>query len=751
MFWHHLVYFIISLALLGFGISGTWLSFGEQTRIARMLTTPRAAVGFLLATLLSCFLIPTIWATTNADFTDIGELAGLVAVYSVAVLPYFFAGWILGRLYRDCADRVHAIYFADLTGAALGCLSFLALIHPLGAARLVVLATSLVVLPVFILCPGSWRYLRIGVAGAVLLCMFLKADLFEASIVPHSSKGFHLQFADLPPGEEKVVELTEWNTLCRTDVVGATNQEQKLVFIDGDAYTPLAVHHKTVPPRPFALDEPLVPNAVPYLLDPNRESVLVLGSGGGGDVYRALRAGATWVDAVEINPTTARIVKGEYRDQIGGLFDDPAVHLWNEEGRSFVRQSKRNYDVVMIHAIDTFAAMDSGAYVLAENYLYTVEAMKDYFNRLTPTGVLCITRWDYAGETPRLFAVMLEALYELGVEHPDKHILAASRVFWTAILISPTPFTAEHVLTVRENAALHDGAFYFPLAPEEREHRYQHDLNAYAAARASGQQQAYLDAHFYNVSPVRDDSPFFFNYDRLRNVRLVFQEKSSVDHVRGHWASLMMLSLLSLLSVAVLLFMLLPLLRSGQRGLPGFRLWLLYFCCLGVSFIFVEICLMQRFALLLGHPSRSLALVLASMLFFAGCGSYLKGRASLPLPAVLVWIVLAVLAAAFAYPLAIRLLLPLPLWARGLATAALVAPIALPMGMPFPTGLRLVSEKSAHSVPWMWGVNGGATVLGSILAIFLAMQIGFTAVLTLAAVGYCVALATYIKTPKKAG
>jgi len=744
IFWNHLVYFIVSVALLGFGISGTWLAFGESSRIARFLTLGRAAVGFVVTALISSLFVPRLGVAYSALFSSGPHLLRMMITYSTAAFPYFFAGWILGMVYRDHARHIHFLYFADLVGAATGCLLLLVLIRPLGPIFLVLLSCVLVAFPVLLR-----RGQRNGkVAAAAILVGLLALGAWngdiERGIVPDRSKASHDLYKDLAPNDQRIIEYSEWNSICRTDVIGTKLSPQKRIFIDGDAYT--GMEHKGVgEPRPFDLEkEALVPHKTPYVLERPRDNVLVIGPGGGHDVWDALRGGARQIDAVEINPSTVHLVTREYREEVHGLFERSGVTLWNEEGRSFVRQQNRRYDIIMINAIDTFAALDAGAYMLAENYLYTVDGILDYINHLTPEGTLCITRWDYAGETTRLFTVMLEALYEAGYAEPEHHIAAQTRASWTAILASPAPFTEQEIAALRSHTEKHSGIFCFPLRAEECTKPLQRDLNAYAEARAQGSQKQFFDAYYYNVRPVRDDSPFFFHYEKVRNLFQVFHEHSPGDYVRGHWPSFTLSVLLLLLSVALAVFVFLPLRRRGRGDLPNFGLWLLYFCCLGVSFIFVEISLMQRFALLLGHPARSLALVLAALLFFAGLGSYAKERFRAPLGLALAVLCGVLLAVAFAYPHVVNLLLGFPLWVRGIATLALVAPAALFMGMPFPTGIRLVSDRSRDAVPWMWGVNGGATVFGSILAIACAIRIGFTGVLCLASCGYAIALAAYL-------
>jgi len=369
----------------------------------------------------------------------------------------------------------------------------------------------------------------------------------------------------------------------------------------------------------------------------------------------------------------------------------------------------------------------------------------DYVSRLKHEGVLCITRWDYAGETPRLFVTMLEALYQLGYQEPERHITAISALSWTAILISPEMFSDAEIHILKTHTEKNDGAMYFPLSEAERDSLIKKDLNDYAAARHTGTQEAFFNAYYYNICPVYDDSPFFFNYDKFKNFFSIFRENNTTDLIRGHWSSFTLVLLLLLISVALFIFIFLPLIYHGQVRIPGFARWLAYFCCLGLSFIFVEICLMQRFSLLMGGPAPSLAFVIAALLLSAGIGSYLKERFAIPLEAALISLVVIILIAAYGYPYIVQVLLGYPVWIRRSMTALLVAPVGFFMGMPFPTGLKIISGKSADAVPWIWGVNGGATVLGSIMAIALAIHFSFTTVLLMAATGYLCALFLYIK------
>jgi len=742
VFWNHLVYFIISIALLGFGISGTWLSFGESTRGARVLTFSKAAWSFAVSAAFSCLLVPKLGISIAEILHDATALLQLLFTYAAAVFPFFFAGWILGMIYRDHARSIHALYFADLFGAAAGCLLFLGLIGPMGAVGLVVVTCALGALPVIALsqrASAAWGSAAALALGLALL--FIARDRFEAAIVPEPTKSFNTLYADLTSDDAKVVEFSKWNTMSRTNVVSTRkNPEVKRIFLDGDAWTPMVVNPPAVYPPFNPQQDRLLSYQSPYLLRPGPESVLIIGSGGGADIRQALRGGATKIDAVEINPSTVHLVLNEYRAVNNDHFRRPGVTLWKEEGRSFVRRSGRTYDVIMLNAIDTFAALNAGAYMLSENYLYTVDAVKDYLARLSPKGILCIARWEHDAESLRLFVVILEALKEMGYPEPEKHIQAHSSDYWLAVLASPTAFSEEELAVMDHQIRIMSGTPYYPLAANLRETLLQRAINEYAETFTNNRHEAFLAEYRFDVRPVRDDSPFFFHYERSRNLQEILSAREVPDLVRGYWGSATLMVLLVVMLTAVIVFMFVPLLGRQRGSLPRFPAWLAYFALLGLSFIFVEIALMQRFALLLGHPSRSVALVLAALLFFAGVGSYSRERFGVRLTPALGVLVLLLVLTAFLYPKLTVLALGFPLWLRGLVTVILVAVPAVLMGMPFPWGIRAVSGCSKESVPWMLGVNGGCTVLGSILAIICAMNANFTTVLVLAALGYLCAM-----------
>ena len=706
--------------------------------------------------MLSSLLVPQIGLELSS-ILEMKYLFGLFVTYVFAVLPYFFAGWILGSLFRDYVKYIHVLYFADLTGSAIGCLAFLAGMRPLGAVVLIFTTCLVVGIPFVVRNIKAPRRIA-GLIGAVLLVILLipAHEKINRKILPESTKAFVTLFDKLEDGDERIWEFSEWNAISRIDVAGHTQGKEKWIFIDGSAWTGLGLEgDETVTPYEKEDWPPLIEHMAPYFFLDEPEHVLVIGSGGGGDIWTALRGGARNVDAIEINPTTYRVLRDEYRAASYEIAYRPGVETFNEEGRSFIRRANKQYDVIMLHGIDTFAALNAGAYVLSENYLYTVEAIKDYVSHLTDDGYLCINRWYHPAELPRLFNVCLEALYELGIENPERNIVFHSRRSGT-ILVRKSAFEDKEVTEYREYIEGIDEnfpgrfsgrkmEFIYPLDKYDEHSSIARTIARYAGHRKAGTQEEYLMDLPIKISPVYDDSPFFFHYDRFRDFLKVGGEKTTKERIRGNWASFTIFMLIGFASISVLLFMFIPLMRVDRGDVPRFGSHLIFFACLGVSFIFVEIALMQRFTLLLGHPSRSLSLVLASLLFFAGVGSYLAASPRIELGKTLIALVLLIGITAYLYPIMIHVALPWSLFSRGLVTVSLVAPLGILMGMPFPTGLRLVSRWGESAVPWMWGVNGGMTVLGSVVAILVAIHLGFTVVLLIAAFGYALAWAMYLR------
>jgi hypothetical protein len=493
--------------------------------------------------------------------------------------------------------------------------------------------------------------------------------------------------------------------------------------------------------------------SAPYriLRDPE---VLVIGLGGGFDILAGIRGGARRIVAVELDPITVDVLRDHSRDFSGALLDRPEVSAVVAEGRSFLRNRGEPYDLIQLTGVDTLAALSSGAYVLAESYLYTVEAMRDYLSRLSDDGVLSFLIGDFhwasreARFSLRHVANFTAAARELGWSDPASRVAVIASpnprgLMMLEMLFKRTPFTPEEALSLREYAAAR--GFELWALPGVRTGS---PLELLLAGNEA-QRERLLRAYPLDVRETRDDRPFFFHFYRWRDLLGVSARDIDLGHA-GATGQLVLVALLLFSLVAGVVFILVPLLVSRRIALAtrGSLRFATYFAFVGAGFMLLEISFIQRFVLFLGHPTYAIATTLAALLVFTGLGSFFSGRSDRPPRALLLPALGALAAIALAYttwlPGLFQSLLGSATPVRVAVAVALLAPLGLALGVFFPSGLREVGHHHPDLVPWAWGVNGGASVVGSVLAMVLAITVGFPAVALGALALYALAVASFL-------
>jgi hypothetical protein len=465
---------------------------------------------------------------------------------------------------------------------------------------------------------------------------------------------------------------------------------------------------------------------------------LVIGPGGGRDLASALVFGAAEVDAVEINPIIANeVMRGRFRDFSGAIYDHPRVNVVVDDGRSFVRQTADRYDVIQASLVDTWAATAAGAYTLTENTLYTVEAFENYLDRLTEEGVLAITRWVFDGL--RLVSLAQAACEARGWDAGSRLVIVQhDRV--ATFLLKRTAFTAKEVATLHDvSEKLGFTVLYSPSATAGD--------NDYARLITATDRQAFHQAYDQDIRPTTDDRPFFFHTTKLEDQLDVAFGRAMLF---GNGLSAL-LTLMGISGMLVAAFVVLPLVvaRGGRpRRWPA---WLIYFGSLGAGFMLIEVSLLQRFVLLLGHPVYSLTITLFSLLLGTGIGAALSRRLSGPRLGLATTISLAVIGLTSLGWMALVTALidwaiPFSREARvGIAIITLV-PVGMLLGIPMPAGVQLLSRRAPEMLTWAWGMNGALSVVGATLAIFIAMNWGFQMTLAAAAASYLAGLAALATT-----
>jgi len=637
--------------------------------------------------------------------------------------------------------RVSRLYGADLCGGALACLAVVPLLNWMGGPNTILAAAAVMAASAMVWAGKS--YARRVAAGTFFLIVVLIA-------ANHSNRWIDVIYAKGMFRDPAWVEFARWNALSRVEV--DRQGQSKAIVIDADASTyimncDLAHWHDSEWER----DLMSAPPALANVLRPRGEFAII-GPGGGVDVLRAVANGSPSVTGIEINPIIANtIMRGRYADYALHLYERPEVHIHVTDGRSYLRSSTQTFDVVQMTLVDTWASTAAGAFALSENNLYTVQAFREYFQHLKPGGMIAITRWEFRQprEALRVVAVAMEALHGLSVANPERNFIVAAQGplnedgIPVVVLAKKTEFTADEESAVRDHFAKYDSLSPLYL-PSDAGTQAAH--NPFADLIASNDPYQFARNYAYNVAPVDDNAPFFFF--TLKAGQILQEGRQRGIDWKVNLGVLVLLLVLIISLLAVVGFLILPLALQGGRQSP---LPLLYFVAVGLGYILVEIAFIQRFVLFLGHPTYALTVVIFLLMLSSGAGS-LMSRRWLPrtqmawMPLILVSA--ALLADVFFLPRILMAWVGLAFEYRLLISAMLLAPLGFVMGMPFPTGLRALAMHAnsgqdgsdGNAVEWAWAMNAAASVLGSVLAMVIAIQFGLNVTLACGVAAYLLAL-----------
>jgi spermidine synthase len=740
---YHFAFLAISIALLGLGAGGVF-AYLLKVRLASTGTRSLASRLCFANSLLVVVVLEIVLHVPVALNISGKNFLRLTALYLAAAVPFFLTGLLFSVVFARETHRIPRLYGADLCGGAMACLAVVPLLNWLGGPNAILVASVALAFAAMIWAEGR-TFRRNATWLALALAVLIAANYSGRLIDVVYAKGM---FRD-----PAWVEFARWNAISRVEV--DRQGWAKAIVIDADANTYIMnadlAHIKGTDWEWNLMSRP---PALANVLRPKGEFAII-GPGGGVDVLAALATGSPNVTGIEINPIIATtIMRGRYADYAYHLYERPEVHIHVNDGRSFLRSTAQQFDVVQMTLVDTWASTAAGAFALSENSLYTVEAFREYFEHLKPDGMIAITRWEFRHprEALRVVAVAMEALHQLGVANPARHFIIASQGALdedgipVVVLAKKTPFTAAEEQAVIDHLDDYDEikSLYLPSQPGQ---------NPFSDLIASNDPYAFARRYAYNVAPVSDNAPFFFFTLKARQMLSEKGLSAGIDW-KVNLGVLVLLLVLIISLCAVLLFLILPLMltagRARQSPLP-----LLYFVAVGLGYILVEIAFIQRFVLFLGHPTYALTVVIFLLLLSSGAGS-LFSRFWLPrtemgwLPLTLVIVTLLVYV--LFLPSRLAGLIGLAFAYRLVVSAVLLIPLGFVMGMPFPTGLRALAaipapefpagkDASSNAVEWAWAMNAAASVLGSVLAMVIAIQVGLTATLATGAAAYLAALA----------
>jgi hypothetical protein len=733
VFYYHFAFLAISIALFGLGIGGvfSYVVAGWRGNLFKKL-------GLLSAS--NCGLVVLAVAAVLANRSGIAGVE-LALVYVACALPFFCSGIIVSLVIAETMERVNRVYFFDLLGAAGGCLLLVPLLESFGGPN-----TTLAVAVLFAVAAAIWfnlageRFGRVASVGLALLLTLLVVLNYRAGWIDvRYAKGQML-------AKE---QFSKWNSFSRIGLRPETPGGIEAIFIDADAETGIANYnfdHLSAKDRTELLHQG---ESLPYNVRPGAKT-LIIGPGGGWDVARALASGSKDITGVEINPIIATtIMREKFPELSQRLYFRPEVRIFEQEGRSFVRGSAEKYQVLQATLVDTWASTAAGAFALSENNLYTTDAFREYLNHLTDDGMITITRWgfDPPRESLRLITLGIAALGEIGEKDAARHFIVAradaSAIHgWGArdtVLISRKAFPASDIDRARQ--AMADAKLRPVYLPDEN------IPNQFTELLRSSDPAKYEREYRYDISPVNDNRPFFFYTVQPRDLLafLTAASRKSADYTINSAVPLLFeLFGVSVAAVAVMLF--LPPIVLGTR-LPrekSVQVFLLYFLLIGAGYILVEVALIQKFVLFLGHPTYALWVVIFSMLLSSGLGSFYSqkiiGGEDSRLILVLAGVAAAVAVLAGSVGPVLTSLVSLRIEMKIPIAVLMIAPAGFLMGMPFPTGLARLEAWHKPALRWAWSLNAASSVLGSVSALVCAIYLGLMQTLMVGGLLYLGAL-----------
>lgn len=756
--WYHLAFLVISIAMFGLTLAALTIHLSDahkQRKMhARIMAIAAGDMGFyIIIALIAQLFIPIVYSSPK------GSIITLPLISLFTVLPYYKAGLVLTMALTRTPYSVPRTYGIDLVGAAAGCLCALVLMEWMDVPSAVLVLCLMAFTASFCFSRMDGGYVKSNtmkiLAGIVVLAIAINSFSSKPLIYPVWIKSeFHSQ---------KSLMYDEWNAISRVTVGNELvdykpylwgpspllpeNLRTSFYFlrIDGDAGTPIYKFDGDPDSLSFLeYDVTTIAYAVPGI-----ERVGIIGVGGGRDVLTAHYFGATDITALDINNLQISLLSElEPFKSYANISDIDGVKLIHSEARSWFASQHENFDLVQMSLIDTWAATGAGAFALSENGLYTTDAWKVFLDDLRDNGILTVSRWyipEAASETERLLALAVQSLFELGAENPREHIFLARGGRIATLVLGKSPFTTEQ----REALISHteQSGFDIMIAPGRESNTAM--FNKIVGVDSPAALQVLTAKNVLDISPPSDIRPFFFNQARLNKPLEVIEmiTNNTTQAVFGHARATLNLFLILGFALFMVVFTILrPLygttLESNKKYIAAGTMW---FMLIGLGFMMLEVTLLQRLSIFLGHPVYSLSVVLFSLVLFTGIGSLLSERVSLfETKRRVLWILLTA-ATSICLPFFIFYVFEYfsesALLVRVLVCVAITAPLGFLLGFGFPTGMTLANAVDAKPSAWFWGINGAASVMGSALAVALNIAMGLNMTFILGGICYMLLLA----------
>jgi spermidine synthase len=737
------VFVIISLAILGLGCGGIFAYYkwrNQQIRILDNIYNTLSFYGSLFALSVSLFIV----LTTSVPFFIYS-----LPFFAISFMPFFFAGFILAIIFRAFPQEIFKIYAFDLFGAATGAILVILALNSFGGVEIVLSISILGLITAFLFLKRNnkkrvslKKFSTIIVIAIFCILLFLTNSLFGfLGEIPSRNEPQKDLSNILANFDSEIIE-SRWSAFGRVDLVKYLDDDSQMsLFIDGAAGTPMFkfdgniddVYYKN---RDIDFLEKNRAGVFPFLFlnDDEKDNMLIIGPGGGWEVLLGLINGVGSITGVEVNKDFVEIVK-EYKDYNGGIYTDFAnVDILVEEGRNFIRNTQEKFDIIMISIPLTKSSRSVEGYALTENYLLTEESIKDYYNHLTEEGRILVVLHDSV-EVMRFITTSLVALEKLGINSNQAmtHIYTVGEEMKPVVVLQKNPFDLDEIdkrHDLMHIFELDTTQTYLPYIEQEIENmehadgttmmHYMFNNSLVELSKGEIGLRELINRSAYDISPASDNRPFFF------------------DSKPGLPNNLFLLLIIVLLVNSSVIIAPLTFWKTKK----GFSKLILLFLLLGAGFMMIEITFFQKLTFYMGSPTISLAVIITSLLVGMGVGSFLGKKIyktqnikRLVLFSFLIFII--AIGLFFIIPFIMNNFNEAGILIKSLVVSILLIPLGFILGIPFPTGINLVKEMGLeNSIPWLYGINGTMSVLGSIVAIIISTTIGFSTSLIIGALLY---------------
>jgi spermidine synthase len=701
---YHFVFLAISLAILSLGLGGI--------AVYRIRNLDLKQFGFTKENILKqsslLFALTSILVIVIIYKTPYFQLAFFVYLF-ISSLPFILGGMFLSEAFYQYSRQSLFLYFADLVGSGLGSILIINLLDNYSIITTVIFIALIALLAHLLMGKDKASLLKILATSLLIIALSIFGQSLDNMAADFTAYFGNAKAMGLLKGNPRSI-FTTWNSFARTDVIETDDRKEKIVLVDGSTASKMIPFDGDLKKIAFLKKEI---GYLPFKLGSNSK-VLLIGPGGGMDLLLARLAGIQDITAVEINKGTIEAAK-KFADFNGNIYFLPGTKTLVQDGRSFISNDNNTYDVIYLSMVMTQAAETLG-YALSENYIYTLEAFTEYLNHLKPNGKLALVLHGES-DLKKAVSTALKTLEKRGLTRDEAVRSIAylssyndneghhSKIYYPLLIIKDKPFSEKEAKELQELAALNQQEIlHLPFIQSDTS-LTKKDTNI-------------------NKWVVTDNSPFFYN-SQGKSIPLTIWIVFGTVYLVGRRALKPHYQLL-----------------TSTENKPLYY----YFILLGLGFMLIEIPLIQKFVLFIGHPTLTFSVVIATLLTSGGIGSLLAGLTKNVSPSFTAGFITL-------YSLVISTLLPKifafwqgdPIQTKIVITILVLLPLGLALGIPFPSGMLILKEKesSKQLIPLMWGVNGWTSVLGSIMALMIAMVLGYNWALITGALIYALFVFNY--------